>query len=381
MNFEFERFIYKLVEKGVIPGASLLIGKKGEIIFKRQYGFKSIFPRREILKENTTTLYDLASLTKPLVTALLTVYLAEKEKVSLETGVKKMFPHLPFDMDLRQLLTHTSGLPARYPFYLFGEDYLTRFSAVQLDSRPGKRVNYSCVGYILLYYVIEKLAGTSFQAAARQIVFNPIGLKNTFLSVPEPLKNSAAPTEKGDETEKKNAEIWIRKCRDKEKRSRYEERLRHFKWRDAVIQGEAHDVNSHYLGGTAGNAGLFSTAEDVFKLCLEFFPSTASLLSGESLPLFWKNFTPFKKSHRTLGFKLNSSFITSGGRGISGKAIGHSGVTGTSIWLDPRGETVFILLSNQIHSGVRNFNFNRARRKLHRLICQEKGKLTRHLSF
>ena len=371
--FAFEVFIQTLIEKGILPGISILIGKKGGIRFKKQYGFKSIIPHKEKLNENTDVLYDLASLTKPLVTAFLTVYLAERENVPLDTGVKKMFPVLPVDINLLQLLTHTSGLPAWYPFYLFGSDYLTQLRSLQLESRPGKRVNYSCAGYILLHYVIEKLAGTSFREAARQIIFDPLGLTNTFLSVPEHLKKTAAPTEEGDEREKKMAEKWVQKCRDKDKRSKYRERFVNFAWRDSMIQGEAHDVNSHYLGGTAGNAGLFSTTGDVFRLCLEFFPSSASLLSHESLQLFRKNFTPFKKSHRTVGFKRNSSFITSGGRALSGEAVGHSGVTGTSIWLDPQQETVFILLSNHIHPGFKTFNFNKTRRKLHRLICKEKA--------
>ncbi|UCH93181.1 MAG: beta-lactamase family protein [Candidatus Aminicenantes bacterium] len=366
-----EAFIQSLIEKEVFPGISILIGKRENILFKRCRGWKSLLPQRETLAEHT--LYDLASLTKPLVTAFLLVYLLEKEKVSLETNIRKIFPGLPshFDITLIQLLTHTSGLPAWYPFYLFGSDYFSQFKSMPLESRPGKWVNYSCVGYILLYYLIEKVTGTTFKEFASQVIIEPLGLKHTFLAVPGDLKKNAAPTEEGNKYEKNMAEEWAKKNGKSPGYGDRLERVNRFKWRTAVIQGEPHDINSHILGGTAGNAGLFSTPEDVFRICLEFFPATASLLKTGSLQLFWKNFTPFNKSHRTVGFKRNSSFVTSGGRALSRKAIGHNGFTGTSLWLEPREETTFILLTNRIHPRVKAVNFDKIRRKLHRLLEKE----------
>jgi CubicO group peptidase (beta-lactamase class C family) len=362
-----EIFIQSLIEKEVIPGISILVAKKDNVLFKKQYGWKSLLPQKQSLEEHT--IYDVASLTKPLVTAFLIVYLAEQEKVSLDTQIRKIFPGLPshLDITLLHLLTHTSGLPAWYPFYLFGSDYFSQFPLLPLETRPGKWVNYSCVGYILLYYLIEKLSGTSFKKFASHVIFEPLGLKHTFLTVPDEFKKDAAPTEEGNQYEKNMAEQWAKK---KGRGQEYLERVNRFKWRTSLIQGEAHDINSHTLGGTAGNAGLFYTAEDVFRLCLEFFPSTASLLKTGSLRLFWKNFTPFNKAHRTVGFKRNSSFLTSGGRALSRKAIGHNGFTGTSLWLDPREETTFILLTNRIHPQVSDINFDKIRRKLHRLLVK-----------
>ena len=371
-GLDVEVFIQSLIKKEIVPGISILVAKKDNVLFKKQYGWKSLLPQKQVLEAHT--IYDLASLTKPLVTAFLTVYLAEQEKVSLDTRIRKIFPALPayFEITLKQLLIHTSGLPAWYPFYLFGSDYFSQFLLLPLETRPGKWVNYSCVGYILLYYLVEKVAGISFKDLARHVIFQPLGLRNTFLTVPDEFKKDAAPTEKGNQYEKNMAEQWARKQAVTQE---YHERVNRFKWRTSIIQGEAHDVNSHTLGGTAGNAGLFSTAEDVFRICLEFFPATASLLKIPSLQLFWKNFTPFNKSHRTVGFKRNSSFLTSGGRALSRKAIGHSGFTGTSLWLDPREETTVILLTNRIHPEVRDINFDKIRRKLHRLLVKE----TKHL--
>jgi CubicO group peptidase (beta-lactamase class C family) len=361
----FETYIESLIQRGIIPGISLLVGKGEDILLKKHYGFKSLVPLEEPLEENT--LYDLASLTKPLVTALLILYLVEKEKgIGLDTPVKKIIPGFPSEMQLVHLLTHTAGFPAWYPFYLYmhHSDYLTRMKALPLVSRPGKKVNYTCVGYILLYYIIEKMATISFKEFARQVIIGPLGLKNTFFSVPGNLKVSAAPTEKGNQYEKQLA------------KKEHEEAAAAFGWREEMIRGEVHDCNSWYLGGTAGNAGLFSTAEEVFKMTRECFPATATILTPESLQYSWENLTLFKRSHRTVGFKRNSSIITSGGGALSREAIGHNGFTGTSLWLEPEDKGngyTFILLTNRIHPVVADINFNKIRRKLHRLIVGELG--------
>lgn len=360
---DFETYIYALIEKGITPGISLLVGKGKEILLKKQSGFKALLPSKDTLEENT--LYDLASLTKPLVTGLLTLYLLEKEKgLNLETPIKKIFPDLPFDFHLVHLLTHSSGLPAWHPFYLHTDaqnpGYFPQMKSLPLESRPGEKVNYSCVGYILLYYFIEKVSATPFKELAQKVIIEPLGLKQTFLSLPENLKSLAAPTEKGNCFEKQMALAT----------PKHKTAAERFQWREDVIRGETYDCNSWYLGGTAGNAGLFSTCEDLFRMTREFFPATASILTPESTQFFWKNFTPFDKLHRTIGFSRNSSLsITSAGKALSRKAIGHTGFTGTSLWLDPKTNYCFILLTNRIHPLVANINFNKIRRKLHKMIA------------
>lgn len=360
---DFETYIDGLIERKIIPGISLLIGKGEEILFKKQYGFKSLLPQKEILADNT--LYDLASLTKPLITGLLTLYLLEKEKgLNLETPLKKIFPDLPFDFCLRHLLTHSSGLPAWYPFYIYKNDpdagYFPQLKSLQLESRPGEKVNYSCVGYILLYYFIEKVSAAPFKELAQKVIFEPLGLKHTFLALPDNLKSQAAPTEKGNLFEKQMALAA----------PAHKIAAEHFRWREEIIRGETHDCNSWYLGGTAGNAGLFSTTEDMFKLTREFFPASATILTPESTHYFWKNFTPFDKDHYTIGFRRNSSLVvTSGGKALSGRAIGHTGFTGTSLWLDPKSGCSFIILTNRVHPTVGNINFNKIRRRLHKKIA------------
>jgi CubicO group peptidase (beta-lactamase class C family) len=356
---DFESYIFSLIEKGIIPGISLLVGKGKDILLKKQYGYKSLFPQKETLEENT--LYDLASLTKPLVTTLLTLYLIEKEKgFYLEIPIRKILPFFPINIRLYHLLSHSSGLTAWYPFYLYMDphnpDYLMQLNSPPFESRPGEEVNYSCVGYILLYYIIEKISGTPFKELAQKIIIEPLGLEHTFLSLPENLKHLAAPTEKGNLYEKQMALAS----------PKHKAAAERFQWREEVIRGETHDCNSYYLGGSAGNAGLFSNCEDVFKMTWEFFPVSASILAPESVQLFWKNFTPFDNIHRTIGFCRNSSRgSTSAGSALSKRAIGHTGFTGTSLWLDPKTNLSYIFLTNRIHPQVGNINFNKIRRKLH----------------
>jgi CubicO group peptidase (beta-lactamase class C family) len=355
---DLETYIRQLVEKGTVPGFSILTGRDDVIESDHCYGWKSLLPQKETLRENT--LYDVASLTKPLVTTLLFLYLMERKEIALDTPVSSLFPQLKEYRGVHpaHLLTHTSGLPGWYPLYLFGKDYLSRFPHIPLSARPGRWVTYSCLGFILLYYIIEKVSGAPFQQLAREIIFEPLDLERTFLSVPENLKSQAAPTEKGNAYEQKMAEHWAKTTS--------------FPWREEIIQGDPHDLNSHYLGGTAGNAGLFSTTRDLFRLCLEFYPATATLLKPGSIEHCWTNYTPFRPAHRTAGFKRNSSLLTSGGRALSRKAIGHNGFTGASIWLDrhhkSKRNTTAIILSNMVHPEIINTNFNRFHRKLHRLM-------------
>lgn len=353
----FEEYLKSLIKRNIFPGISYLKAEKDEIKIKNHCGFKAINPEKELLAEDT--IYDLASLTKPLITAFLTVYLIENKNVSLNTEIKKIFPDYPQPTRLIHLLSHTSGLPAWMPLYLYEQKYIDRLIKTKLLSRPGKRVIYSCLGYILLYCIIEKVTSEKFENLAFEIIIKKLGLRNTFFKPPAEKVSYVAPTEHGNQYEKEKAQ----------KITKIE--AANFIWRDYIIRGETHDVNSYHLGGTAGNSGLFSTTGDLFRLSMEFFPSTATILNTESLKLFWQNITPKKLSHRSIGFKINSSILRPAGKIITRKAIGHSGFTGTAIWFEPENETKYILLTNRIHPYVRNINFDGIRKKIIYMLKKE----------
>jgi CubicO group peptidase (beta-lactamase class C family) len=353
-----ERFIGSQLDKKTFPGLSILVADSGHILLERHFGCKAVWPEAEPLTSNT--LYDLASLTKPLVTAFLAVYLLEKKQWQLGDEVSRFFPNFPLSITLEQLLTHSSGLPSWHPFYLYRPlADLTQIATLKNMAAPGTRVLYSDVGYILLRHLLEKTAGLEFQKIANEVIFKQLKLQSTFFLVPDAKKTSCAPTEIGNGYERNMC------------RTEHEEAATCFPWRTGLLRGEVHDANSFYSGGSAGNAGLFASARDLFKLNREFFPQTATLLKADSIKLFWQNRTSWSVVHRSLGFKLNSSRPTSGGSALSGQAIGHNGFTGTSLWLEPETQRQWIILSNRIHPRVKKINFDVMRRKLHKLIKSE----------
>jgi CubicO group peptidase (beta-lactamase class C family) len=355
-----EQFICSQIDKKVFPGMSILVAGRGHILFERHFGCKAVWPEAEPLASNT--LYDLASLTKPLVTAFLAVYLLEKKQWQLRDEVRRFFPAFPLHITLEQLLTHSAGLPAWHPFYLYRPlADLAQIAALKNVAAPGARVLYSDVGYILLRCLLEKTAGREFQKMAAAIIFEQLKLQDTFLLVPDEEKTRCAPTEIGNRYE-------MNMCR-----AEHEEAAACFSWRTRLLRGEVHDANSFYSGGSAGNAGLFASIRDLFKLSREFFPQTATLLKADSIRLFWQNRTPWSALHRSVGFKLNSSQPTSAGSALSKQAIGHNGFTGTSLWLEPESQRQWIILSNRIHPRVKKINFDAIRRKLHGLLKCELG--------
>jgi len=353
-----ERFISGQIEKKRFPGLTLLVAAKGEVLLDRHFGCKAVWPEPEEL--DGSTLYDLASLTKPLVTAFLAVQMLERKQWRLEDEARRFFPALPPSITLEHLLTHSAGLPPWHPFYLYRPlPDLVQVVALKSMAVPGIRVLYSDVGYILLRHLLEKTAGLEFQKMAAEIIFKPLRLRNTFFLVPEAEKKRCAPTEIGNRFERNMCRV------------EHEKAAADFPWRTRLLRGEVHDANSFYSGGSAGNAGLFASARDLFILGREFFPETAILLKAESIRLFWQNRTPWSTLHRSIGFKLNSSRPTSGGSALSKQAIGHTGFTGASLWLEPETQRQWIILSNRIHPRVKKIDFDPTRRKLHQLLKSE----------
>lgn len=353
-----EPYIRQQIEKKNFPGISILAAGGGKILYDRHFGLKAVWPEPEPLPGDT--LYDLASLTKPLVTAFLAVYLLEKNQWQLGDEVRRFFPAFPLHINLEQLLTHSAGLLSWHPFYLYRPlDDLAQIAALKNMTAPGTQVRYSDVGYILLRRLLEKVSGVGFQELAQSVIFNRLKLRDTFFLVPEGKKSRCAPTEIGNGFERGMCG------------AEHEAAAACFPWRRGLIHGEVHDANSFYSGGSAGNAGLFSCARDLFKMSLEFFPQTATLLKADSIRLFWQNRTSWSVLHRSIGFKLNSSRPTSGGSALSRQAIGHNGFTGTSLWLEPETQRQWIILSNRIHPRVKKINFDALRRKLHGLLTLE----------
>lgn len=346
------------VEKKIFPGISILAASGGKILYDRHFGNKTVWPKPQPLPAGT--LYDLASLTKPLVSAFLAVYLIEKKQLRLDDEVRRFFPTCTLTVTLEQLLIHSAGFKPWHPFYLYRpHDDLSQIAALKGVARPGTRVSYSDIGYILLRRLLEEVSGSGFRELAQAVIIDRLKLRDTFFLVPAEKKSRCAPTEIGNFHERNMCTV------------EHEAAAACFPWRRELISGEVHDANSFYSGGSAGNAGLFSNSRDLFKMSLEFFPETATLLKRESIALFWQNRTPWDEQQRSIGFLLNRSPQSSGGRALAAVAIGHNGFTGTSLWLEAEKQRIWIMLTNRVHPRVKKINFNVLRRKLHRLLKDE----------
>jgi len=347
-----EKFVNELITKGYFPGVELFYARQEKVLYHQAFGQRMIVPNREPLQLNT--IFDLASLTKPMVTALLVVLGVQRGLIKLSTQIKSLFPQLKSEVTIFDLLTHQAGLPDYFPFFLDSRSMLEIFLEI-LPARAAKVVNYSCPGYILLKAVIDKIFTLSAEKVAEKEIFNRLKLNSTGFSFGSDLMSRIAPTELGNQYEK-------RLCL-----KRGYEAAKKFPFRQNLIHGTVHDCNSYYLGGFGGNAGLFSTAKELWKLSQEFFPETAQILKSEFVMLFWKKATNFPVA-RTIGFKLNRGYNASGGKALSRNAIGHNGFTGTSIWLDYSDREVVIVLSNAVHPVVGRLKLNPLRRKLHFLL-------------
>lgn len=347
-----------MIQRGVFPGLAAVAGRGEHILYECYRGNRAIEPLPEPLTQDT--LYDVASLTKPLVTALLAAWFVQTKEMAVSDPVRRFLPGFPHpEISILHLATHTSGLPDWHPFYLESRPYLDVLDSLPMQSAPGRRVNYSCPGYILLHFVLEKVAGEPFVEAAQKLLLDPLNIPDLLLRIPGHARKRCAPTEMGNQWEKNLA------------RKHFPQSVvDDFPWREELIRGQTHDGNSYYLGGCAGNAGLFATARALFHLSAEFLPGSSRLLLPETIAIMRRNFTPRNLSHRSFGFKLNSTPLTSAGKSLSTASFGHNGFTGTSLWIDPVSSLRYVLLSNRVHPRVQDLNFNRIRRRLHRALAR-----------
>jgi CubicO group peptidase (beta-lactamase class C family) len=310
------------------------------------------------------TIYDLASLTKPLVTALLAALLGERGLLDPSAPVAAYLEEFARadkrTITVRQLLTHTSGLPAWRPLYILAEGRpegaLEAIATQPLEHEPGARVVYSDLGFITLGLLVQRVAGAELVELARREIIEPLGLRRTFFNPDRALQTGIAACESaGNEYERGMCEGDDR------------EALRSL-FRQQLIWGEVHDGNAHFLGGAAGHAGLFSTAGETLRIARQFLPRTTSLLAPETCRLFRTNLTEGLNEARSFGWQLASTPDSTAGPALAPDSFGHLGFTGTSCWIDPAREAVYVLLTNRTHAHALPFvNINSVRREFHRL--------------
>lgn len=359
---EHADYLLERIEAGDIPSASWLVAGAGGVLDAGAVGLASVVPEKAAA--STETIYDLASLTKPLVTSPLIVVLARHEGVGFSSPAARFLPEFSRsdkrDITLGHLLTHTSGLPDWAPLYLGGEsvpEYLRQIREMDLLDRPGSKVRYSDLGYIALGATAEKLGSSTLPDLARSFVIAPAKAKAVFNPGPD-LRGRVAATEEACNYERRKAGPSA---------------ASYTRFRTGVIHGEVHDQNAWAVGGAAGHAGLFGTAMDVQLMARDAIWPTSGIIHPDEAKLLREAQTARLSEPRSFAYRINrdeagqSDETTAAGPHLPPEAFGHNGFTGTSVWIDPRAGRLYVLLTNRVHPQVREeVDMNAIRREFHR---------------
>ena len=314
-----------------MPGCVVCVGREDEILLLKAYGNKRLEPSIEPM--TIDTVFDMASITKPVATATSIMQLIEQGKLSLQDKVVSIFPAFGQNeketITVQDLLLHRSGLIPDNAMsdYLDGpEKSWDRICELKLVAPVGTAFKYSDVNFIVLGKIVEKLSGKSLREYSQDAIFRPLGMSKTGFLPPPELKALCAPTEQ-----------------------------REGRW----MQGEVHDPRAYALGGVAGHAGLFSTAEDIAiyaKMMLRQGASADRVLSPVTVGTMTQAY-PVPGGLRGLGWDKRTSYSINRGDLFSPSAFGHGGFTGNVLWIDPDLDLFFIFLSNRVHpNGKGNVN-------------------------
>jgi CubicO group peptidase (beta-lactamase class C family) len=321
------------------PGASIAVGRNGRVAYLRGYGRVDWNERSERVDENTR--YDLASLTKVVATTTIAMKLVESAQLHLDRSVASYLTEFSAPdksaITVRQLLIHRGGLEAfaaLFRTYRGREQYLEQINQRPLASLPGTRTVYSDWDMILLQLIIERITGRALDQLAREMVFTPLGMKNTGFTPAAELLPEIAPTEVDTA-------------------------------RGGLVHGFVHDENAWAMGGVAGHAGLFSTARDlsVFALMLLGRGELNGTRIVEAATIEQWTARQGPESSRALGWDTPAEG-SSAGRFFSPRSYGHTGFTGTSIWVDVEKNLFVILLTNRVNPTRNNDRITSLRRSV-----------------
>jgi uncharacterized protein YbbC (DUF1343 family)/CubicO group peptidase (beta-lactamase class C family) len=334
------------IAKDEIPGGVLLVSHRGRVIWRKAYGSRAILPQREPM--TVDTIFDLASLTKVFATAPSVMKLIEEGKIRLNDPVVRYLPELGIEgataeknqITVRELLTHTAGfapdpMDQNIPAGWSGvEPLLREIYAEPLTAPPGARFVYSDTGFILLGEIVHRMSGLPLDEFAATDIFRPMGMTETRFMPFESWKQRIAPTEEIDLPPGQRAGSGT----------------------GHVLRGIVHDPRARQMGGVAGHAGLFSTADNLAIFCRMllaggvapngnriFAASTVHMMTTPQQP-------PWVPSLRGLGWDIDSSYSAPRGELFPvGSSFGMTGFTGTAVWIDPESQTFMILLTNSVH--------------------------------
>lgn len=334
----FREYIQQLVEEKQIPGAVLFISKNKETRFFQAFG-SYIDKNNQKQAIHRETIFDVASLTKIMATLPSILLLASRNEIDLNQSIQSFFPDWKSHrITILHLIQHTSGLPADLPFQdrMESRDVLKDIFKIEPVHIPGSVTLYSDLGMILLGRLVEKVTGEPLNRFTKEHIFKPWGFKDTTYLLPDEKKRFAASTE------------W---------------------YKNHYIQGEVHDEKAYQMNGVSGSAGVFSTAKDVSTFASHWlYPEEQAVIP----PSFLWSATTHQQNNRGLGFEVwsGSGEISSISQHWPIGSFGHTGFTGTSVWICPAEQMIVVFLTNAVHFG-RNTMIRSIRRKLHEMIYFE----------
>jgi CubicO group peptidase (beta-lactamase class C family) len=312
------------LSRGKMPGCVVLVGHHGYTVFHKAYGYRQLLPVKAPMLSDTV--FDLASLTKPIATATSVMSLIEQGKLKLDDPVGKHIPEFANNgkeqISIGQLLTHMGGLIPDNSMRDYQDgpaEAMRRVLELSPTAVPGEKFMYSDVGFIVLAELVKRLAGEDVNEYSRRVIFNPLRMTETGFVPDAELAARAAVTQERD---------------------------------DHWMQGEVHDPRAYALGGVAGHAGLFSTATDLARYAQAMINGGTldgvRVLKPETVALIR---SPVKVSSglRTLGWDMKSPYSSNRGDLMSASAFGHGGFTGTALWIDPDQQLFVVFLSNRVH--------------------------------
>jgi CubicO group peptidase (beta-lactamase class C family) len=358
------------VTQGVFPGAVVLVSKDHDVVYEKAFGYRSLLPQKTPMQ--LETIFDLASLTKPLATSVALMLLINEKKLRLDDKLTRIIPMFGvFGKNLttfRHLLSHTSGLPAWKPYF---EEIIRSEKAGRINfvasraakdhvleqihrekplSAPGEQSLYSDLGFMVLAEAVEIVSGNTLDRFCQERIFKPLALRATgFVDLTQlrtrrlqPVEEMIAPTEN---------------C----------------PWRRKILCGEVHDDNAYAIGGVSGHAGLFSSARDIHAFlqrmsqCLE---DKDSFLPRDLVREFLTKDDAVSGSTFALGWDTPSPGKSASGSLFSPRTVGHLGFTGCSIWWDLEKSCHVVLLTNRIHPSRKNDKIKEFRPQIHDLIMK-----------
>lgn len=349
------------VTEGVYTGAALVVGFKGAVVFSGRAGRCSLDPNA--LPVGEETIFDLGSLTKPLVTTLALMDLVDQGRCDLDQPLEDLLPRDSLEdkasIPLRYLLAHAAGFPDWKPYYktLGPGSWRACKQRVRewilkepLIYPPGAGCVYSDLGFMLLEWVVETQLGEGLADRVEARFFKPLGLGGTFLF-------------------------------QRDQRPRFREdafaATEHCAWRGRVLRGEVHDENAFAMGGYSGHAGLFGTAGEVFALAGMLREHALGLRSDvlrpDTVRIFFRRQADIPGCGRALGWDMPSASGSAAGRFFSPGSVGHLGFPGTSLWMDLEKDVQVVLLTNRIHPTRENQRIRTFRPRLHDAVMETLG--------